>query len=198
MRNSDWSSDVCSSDLPRNLVTARLMTNRYVRALVQHREREIIISGLWQATGFKQIPFTMNKGTRATKSSYSVLRRLDIFLDHIINYSSRLPHYLLFAGLSIFLVSLASMTALIVRHLFFGHALAGWTSLIVSLWLLGGLQLLFIGIVGSYAARTFLETKKRPYAIVRQLHRATLPPAGDAARREEAPVPVERSPAKAQ
>src|SRR3546814_18971167 len=58
---------LCDVRLPRNLVTARLMTNRYVRALVQHREREIIISGLWQAPGFKQIPFTMNKGTRATK-----------------------------------------------------------------------------------------------------------------------------------
>src|SRR3546814_3580448 len=50
---------LCDVRLPRNLVTARLMTNRYVRALVQHRERETIISGHWQANGFKQIPFTM-------------------------------------------------------------------------------------------------------------------------------------------
>jgi len=59
---------------------------------------------------------------------------------------------------------------LVVRRLFFGVALPGWPSLIVSIWMLGGLMLICLGIIGIYLSKIFIETKQRPYTIVRQIY----------------------------
>jgi putative glycosyltransferase len=75
-----------------------------------------------------------------------------------------------YVGLGIMLLSGTAATYLIMRRLFFGELLAGWPSLIVSVWLLGGMTLASIGIVGIYVAKVFIETKQRPYTIVRALY----------------------------
>ena len=158
-----------SQPIPANLLTVRLMTRRYVEALVAHRERETVIAGLWAMTGFQQQPLSVNKGSR-TATSYDLGRKLLLLVNSITSFSDRPLVFIFHLGLSI--SALASLAAfyLVVRRLFFGELLAGWPSLIVSVWLLGGLTLFCLGILGVYLSKVFIETKQRPYVVIRKVH----------------------------
>jgi putative glycosyltransferase len=159
---SDWRIDP-------NLVTARLMTRRYVSALIEHQERETVIAGLWAMTGFTQIALPIRKHTSSV-STYRLGHKIAILVNSITSFSDK-PLVLIFY-LGVIIVVLASTAAgyLIVRRLLFGTMLAGWASLVVSVWLLGGLTLFCLGIIGMYLSKVFLETKQRPYTIVRQTY----------------------------
>jgi len=153
-----------------NLITARLMTRRYVDALLQHRERELCLSGVWAATGFDQVAFPVAKHAKGS-TTYSFRKRLANLVDGITSFSNR-PLILIFnLGMLIVLVAGTAALVMIVRRLFFGQLLEGWASLIVSIWLLGGLTIFCVGIVGVYLAKVFSEAKQRPYAIVRHVYR---------------------------
>jgi putative glycosyltransferase len=158
--------------IPSNLVTVRLMTRRYVSALVTHRERETMIAGLWAITGFKQVPIVVNKQARTT-STYGLAHKVAILVNSVTSFSDKPLVFIFYLGSLI--VVLATLTAgyLVMRRLFFGELLAGWASLIVSVWLLGGLTLFSLGIIGIYLSKVFLETKQRPYTIIREIHDRT-------------------------
>jgi putative glycosyltransferase len=155
--------------IAQNLVTVRLMTSQYVSALVAHRERETMIAGLWAMTGFNQIAVPITKHSHSA-STYRLGHKIAILVNSITSFSDK-PLVLIFYVGSI-IVMLASLAAayLIIRRLFFGQYLAGWPSLIVSVWLLGGLTIFSLGIIGMYLSKVFLETKQRPYTIIRQIY----------------------------
>jgi putative glycosyltransferase len=157
--------------LPQNLVTARLMTTDYVRALVRHRDREFVISDLWQMTGFRQSRIVIQKLSRST-SSYSFWNRVDMAVKHLTTTSTRLLHLVFYTGLLIFGASVGVITFFIGRYFTSGIGVDGFTSQIVSIWFLGGLITLILGILGIYIANIMAETKRRPYTIVRRVHRA--------------------------
>jgi len=155
--------------LPVNLTTARLMTRRYVDALCRHQEREMIIAGLWVITGYEQIPRTVQKLSRR-ESSYSFGRRIALLIDAIIAFSDRPLIFIFYLGSFISLLSSVGAAYLIARRVFFGTVASGWLSLIVSTWLLGGLIIFCLGVVGFYLSKVFIETKQRPYTIVRDVY----------------------------
>ncbi len=158
-----------SYPLPKNLSTVRLMTRRYLDALLRHQERETVISGLWAITGFEQVSVPVVKRSRGA-SSYSLSGRILHLVNAVTSFSDRPLVFVFYLGFAI--SALASLAALylVVRRVFFGVLLAGWPSVIVSIWLLGGLTLFALGIIGIYLSRIFMETKQRPYTIVRQLY----------------------------
>jgi putative glycosyltransferase len=161
--------------IPENLVTARLMTRQYVRSLVQHKEHKTAIGGLWAITGYRQIGCPVAKGSRGA-STYSVASRLAMGFEGITSFSEK-PLLLVFTlGIAIFALAVAGAVYLIVRRLT-GTLLSGWASVIVSIWMLGGLSIACIGILGLYIARVFIETKHRPYSIIRAVHRGGAPAA---------------------
>ncbi len=155
--------------IPENLVTVRLMTRRYVSALVSHRERKMMIAGLWALTGFTQIARTIAKGAKG-HTAYSFRRKVSLLVDSITSFSDRPLILIFYLGLAIGATSALAAVYLVVRRLFFGVALPGWPSLIVSVWMLGGLMLICLGIIGIYLSKIFIETKQRPYTIVRQIY----------------------------
>jgi len=155
--------------IPENLVTVRLMTRRYVSALVAHPERETMIAGLWAETGFRQVPFQITKH-HTSSTTYSFAHKVAVLVNSITSFSSRPLEMIFYLGLTIFSVSLAAAAYLVVRRVFFGILLPGWPSLIVSVWLLGGLILACVGIIGIYLSKIFIETKQRPYTIVRSVY----------------------------
>lgn len=155
--------------IPANLTTARLMTRRYVDSLLMHREREIVISGLWAITGYHQVPEVVTK-TRTRATDYNVFKKLRLAIDFSTTFSGDILYKVMYSGIFISLISLIFIIYLIIQRLIFGSALEGWTSVIASMWLLGGINILFVGLVGTYVARIFTETKKRPYALVRQVY----------------------------
>ncbi len=164
-----WAYNALSTDpIPRNLTTARLMTRRYVDALMLHREREVTISGLWAITGFKQVPSVISKSSKG-KSTYTFARRLNHVVQSLTSFSNKPLLYVFHLGWIIVVVAAAAAAYLIFRRLFLGIYLEGWPSVIVSIWLLGGMTIFCLGIIGIYLSKIFTETKQRPYTIVREL-----------------------------
>jgi putative glycosyltransferase len=162
---------ISDQPLPRNLVTGRLMTRDYVRALVRHRDREFLIAHLWQVSGFRQEAIAVNKLSRSP-STYSLRQRIEMAVKHVTTTSTRLLYLVLYVGLLIFGLSIAVILYYLGRYFRSGIGVDGFTSQIVSIWFLGGLITLILGILGIYIANIMAETKRRPYTIVRRIHRA--------------------------
>ena len=105
--------------IPPNVCTVRLMTRRYVRALVSHRERQTTIAGLWALTGFHQVAVGIQKGRRGT-SSYSAMRRMAVLFNARTSFSDRPRIAVFVVGLGVFVVASTAAGYLVVRRLFFG------------------------------------------------------------------------------
>jgi putative glycosyltransferase len=163
---------LCEVSLPPDLMTARLMTRRYVRNLIRHREREIIIAGIWQITGFHQIAVELEKRVNGKRTSYAFFSKLRLAINFITSFSNSALYLILYLGLSISFLSFIGLATLFFRFMLFNHPAEGWTSVIASVWLFGGLTIMLVGFIGIYVARIFTEVKRRPYTIVRAVHRA--------------------------
>ncbi len=151
--------------IPPNQSTVRLMTRQYARELVRHKEQMTAIGGLWVITGFRQTGYLFDKLCRA-ESSYSFFRRLRVSVDSITSFSEKPLYGVFFLGCGMFFLSSLVASYLILIKLT-GTVLSGWISVMVSVWGLSGLILLCIGLVGVYISRIFIETKNRPYVIIR-------------------------------
>jgi putative glycosyltransferase len=157
--------------IPRNVFTARLMTRDYVRALIRHRDREFTIAYLAQVTGFRQQAITLTK-LSLSPTSYVLRHRVEMAVRHITTTSSRLLYLVFYTGVVIFGLSICMILYYLGRYFTSGIGVDGFTSQIVSIWFLGGLITLILGILGIYLANILAETKRRPYTIVRRVHRA--------------------------
>lgn len=155
--------------IPFNQATVRLMKKQYVMELVRHKEHMTAIGGLWVLTGFSQTGLLFEKAV-LNYSSYSFLKRIRMLLDSVTSFSERPLYVVFFIGLIIFIMSSIVALYLFVQKVS-GNVLGGWTSVMVSIWGLGGLILLSIGLVGLYVSRIFIETKNRPYVIVKKEYR---------------------------
>jgi putative glycosyltransferase len=160
--------------IPENHLTARLMTRNYVKALLRHREREFVMSGLWVLTGFNQIPIIVKKHYKGA-STYSLSRRIANLVNAITSFSSKPLDLIFYLGCFILLLSSVAAIDMIIRRILFKTLIQGWASLIVSIWLLGGLTIFCLGVIGIYLSKIFIEVKQRPYTIVKQVFEGELP-----------------------
>ena len=163
---------ISSYPVPRNLITARLMSQRYVRSLVDHKDKEIFLAGLWAITGFKQVPLVVKKYSKG-ESTYNFFRKLSIATNSITSFSNKPLIFIFYLGAVISLISAIAVIVLIIRRVFFNVLLSGWPSLIVSIWFLGGLTIFSLGVIGIYIAQIFSETKQRPYTIIRNIYESS-------------------------
>jgi putative glycosyltransferase len=159
--------------LPRNLITSRLMTRQYVNALIRHRDREFLIAHLWQESGFRQQAVVVRK-LSLSPSTYSLRQRIETAVKHVTTTSTRLLYLVLYAGLLIFGFSVVLILYYLGRYFTSGIGVDGFTSQIISIWFLGGLITLILGIIAIYIANIMVETKRRPYTIVRKIHRSNI------------------------
>ena len=156
-------------NLPENIVTARLMTRRYVDALLSHQEREVFMAGLWHITGFVQNPRLIKKHS-TSETTYTFRRKMSLLVNSVTSFSNAPLIGIFYIGLAISLLSCVYITYLLIIKLTQATPVDGWTSVMASIWLLGGMIISFIGVVGIYLSKIFSETKQRPYTIVRQVH----------------------------
>jgi len=154
--------------LPSGIVTARLMTRRYVEALLQHEERESFIAGLWAITGFEQVQSEVKK-LSTSPTSYDFSRKFSIVMNSVAAFSSVPLRLIFYTGLVLSLVAGAGLLVIVAQYFFYQQPMIGWTSVIASIWFLGGLNILFVGVVGLYISKIYTEVKKRPYTIVRDV-----------------------------
>ena len=155
--------------LPENIVTARLMSRRYVDALLRHEEREVFMAGLWHITGFIQCPQTVKKHS-TSETTYTFRSKMSLFVNSVTSFSNAPLISIFYIGISISLFAIFYIGLLAINWIFLATPLSGWTSVMASIWLLGGMIISFIGVVGIYLSKVFSETKQRPYTIVRQIY----------------------------
>jgi putative glycosyltransferase len=154
---------------PINSTTARLMTKKYVQALTNHCDYEIFLPGLWSHIGFKQSPVSVEKPYKG-ETTYSFLKKINLAINAITSFSNKPLVITFYFGLFVFLISLVTFLVLIHNWIFYSKPMLGWTSIFVSLWLIGGLIIFFIGVVGLYLSKIYLETKKRPITVIKNLY----------------------------
>lgn len=156
-------------DMQTDTATARLMTRRYVAALLRHEEREVELGGIWVITGFDQRPQIVDK-LSTSETTYTFRRKLGVLINTVTSFSSAPLFAIFYFGLAISIVSLAFLVYVVTTWAASSDNVRGWTSLIVSIWLLGGMTIAFIGVVGLYLSKIFTEVKRRPYTIVRDVY----------------------------
>ena len=155
--------------IPENMVSARLMTRRYLNALLLHEEREVSIGGLFMITGFQQSPVTVQKHSRS-QSTYSFRHKMAVMIDSVTSFSNKPLISIFYIGLIILIAAGIYVTYLVLNWLIHSTVPSGYTSVMASIWLLGGLIIMLIGVVGIYLSKVFTETKQRPTSIVRQIY----------------------------
>ena len=155
--------------IPSDVAVVRMMSRRYVRSLVAHRESELLIAGLWQNTGFRQDPFSIHKRSKSG-STYNLRRKMGLLVRGITSFSNKPLIYIAYLGFGMLALSSLYIIYRVLVLLFAGHPPEGYTSLIVSVWFVGGLVIFSLGIIAIYLSVVFVETKNRPYTIIREIY----------------------------
>jgi polyisoprenyl-phosphate glycosyltransferase len=146
----------------------RLMTREALNAYLQIDEHDRFTRGLVGWMGFRQAVVEFQPEVRISgKSKYTLRRMLHFALDGITSFSSLPLRMSMYLGIFVFFLAVIYIAYALVMH-FSGHTNPGWTSLLIVILLLGGIQLLTIGIIGEYLARIFNEVKGRPHYFIRE------------------------------
>ncbi|WP_151448112.1 glycosyltransferase family 2 protein [Lacisediminimonas profundi] len=155
--------------LPANVVTARLMTRQYVDALLLHDEREVFMAGLWFITGFDQRAQTVHK-LDTSESTYTMRRRVSLLVNSVTSFSNLPLVAIFYVGLVILALACCYIAFLVLNWFFLSTPVEGWTSVVASVWLLGGLIVSFMGVIGIYLSKIYSEAKRRPYTVVKRVY----------------------------
>jgi len=156
-------------DMPQNIITARLLSKRYVKSLLEFKEQEIYLAGLWHITGYKQVPVIVDKKSKG-RTTYQLNHKLSIAINAVTSFSNKPLYWISNLGFLVTSMALMFTIYIVIKKYYLGINVEGWTSLIVSIWFLGGVIISFIGIVGIYLSKVFIETKNRPYTIIRKIY----------------------------
>lgn len=155
----------------------RLMSKRALEELSRYTEVNIFLRGIVPLLGFRTTKVFYDRKERfAGQSKYPLKKMLSFAFDGITSFSIAPIRFITFIGFLAFLLSsIAGIYALAVKLL--GHAESGWTSIIISIWFIGGLLLMGIGLIGEYIGKIYQEVKRRPrFTIEKTLRSPALPP----------------------
>lgn len=146
----------------------RLMSKRALEGLAQYGEVNLFLRGIVPMIGYPEDVVYYERGERiAGKSKYPFGKMLSFAVEGITSLSTKPIRMITALGFMIFLVSIGMLIYSLVRH-FMGATIVGWTTLMVSVWAIGGLILLSLGVVGEYIGKIYLETKGRPRFMIEQ------------------------------
>ena len=146
----------------------RLMSKRALEGLAEFREVNLFLRGIVPMIGYSTDVVYYKRGERfAGESKYPLGKMLSFAIEGITSLSTKPIRMITFLGFFIFLVSIGILIYSLVRH-FMGATIVGWTTLMVSVWAIGGLILLSLGVVGEYIGKIYLETKARPRFLIEE------------------------------
>ena len=144
----------------------RLMSKRALEGLAEFREVNLFLRGIVPMIGYSTDVVYYERGF-AGESKYPLGKMLSFAIEGITSLSTKPIRMITFLGFFIFLVSIGILIYSLVRH-FMGATIVGWTTLMVSVWAIGGLILLSLGVVGEYIGKIYLETKARPRFLIEE------------------------------
>ena len=157
------------AEIVYNHADYRLMSKRSVIALSEYGEVNLFLRGIVPMLGYKCDTVYYERGERfAGKSKYPLKKMINFALDGITSLTIKPIRLILALGILIFLVSIAMLIYFMAIH-FMGKTVQGWTTVVVSVWAIGGLQLLATGVIGEYLGKIYLETKKRPRYTIEEI-----------------------------
>ena len=153
-------------DIVDNHADYRLMSKRALEALSQYSEVNIFLRGIVPQLGFPTAIVTYERKERfAGESKYPLKKMLCFAFDGITSFSVKPIRFVTVLGVVLFIFSLFMLIyALITKIL--GHTVAGWSTLMGSIWMIGGIQLLCLGLIGEYVGKVYSEVKRRPRYII--------------------------------
>lgn len=157
---------VMGADITYNHADYRLMSNRALNGLAQFSEVNLFLRGLAPLVGYQSDVVTYDRSERfAGESKYPLKKMLAFAIDGITSFSVKPLRLITGVGLVIFVVSLFMLLYALISWVS-GHTVTGWTSTLASIWMIGGIQLLSLGIIGEYVGKIYNETKHRPRFII--------------------------------
>jgi len=146
----------------------RLLSKNAMKALFQYEETQLFLRGIIASMGFQTDKVYFDVKERGVgKSKYSWRKMLTLATNGITSLSIRPLHLVFWIGI----VSTFVSTVMIIRNVYIwslGIAVHGWTSILCSVWFLGGVILIALGLIGEYVGKTYMETKKRPLYYIRE------------------------------
>ena len=146
----------------------RLLSKRALQGLAGFKEVNLFLRGLVPMIGYKSDVVYYERGERfAGESKYPLSKMISFAIEGITSLSVEPIRLITKMGVLLFLVSVGMLIYSLIRHIQ-GNTIPGWSSLMVSLWFIGGLVLLSLGIVGEYVGKIYLETKGRPRFIIEE------------------------------
>lgn len=155
-------------DVIKNHADYRLLSNRALKALVSYPERNIFIRGMVRTIGFRETEVKFDVKERyAGESKYTLRKMLNFAIDGITSFSVQPLRLIASMGLMIVVLSICAAIYVLVSYLL-GRLAPGWASLLLSIWFIGGVQLLAVGILGEYIGKIYRETKQRPRYIIEE------------------------------
>ena len=146
----------------------RMMSSRALEALSEYKEVNLFLRGIVPLIGYKSAVVYYERHERlAGKSKYPLSKMLSLAADGILSFSIKPIRIISSLG---FLIAFCSIIALLYALIskLCGAAVSGWTAIVVSIWLLGGIQLLCLGVIGEYIGRIYSEVKQRPKYFIEQ------------------------------
>lgn len=145
----------------------RLMSKRALEGLSEFKEVNLFLRGIVPLIGYKYSVVEYERHERfAGESKYPLKKMLAFAIDGITSFSIKPIRIISVLGFSIFFISLIALIYSVIVK-FFGKTEVGWTSIVISIWMIGGIQLLSLGVIGEYIGKIYNETKARPRYIIK-------------------------------
>lgn len=149
-------------EITYNHADYRLMSKRAVESLAEYKEVNLFLRGIVKMIGFKSDTVEYERNVRAAgESKYPLKKMLAFAFEGITSLSIKPIRFITSLGILIFGVSIIMLIYFLITYIV-GNVVAGWSTVVISIWAIGGLQLLSIGIIGEYIGKIYLETKARP------------------------------------
>ena len=153
-------------EITYNHADYRLMSKKAVEALGEFKEVNLFLRGLVPMVGFKTATVEYVRNERqAGESKYPLKKMISFAVEGITSLSIKPIRFITFLGVFIFFVSIIMLIRFLITWAM-GNAVPGWSTIVISIWAIGGLQLLSIGVIGEYIGKIYLETKARPKYII--------------------------------
>lgn len=168
-------------DVVYNHADYRLMSRRALEALAEYKEVNLFLRGIVPLIGYRSDYVYYDRKERfAGESKYPLKKMLSFALDGVTSFSVKPLKMISNLGILVSVVSLVGLVYALISH-FTGSAVPGWTAIVCSIWLLGGIQMFCLGVVGIYVGKIYSEAKGRPrFRVEARLGGAEQPPAAQA------------------
>ncbi|MGB0883499.1 MAG: glycosyltransferase family 2 protein [Flavobacteriales bacterium] len=157
--------------VPKNILTERIMTKRYVKSLLELGDANLFMGGMMHWTGYHQIGLAVQKKVREGESTYSASKRLQLMINALTSFSGKPLEYLFYFGLSLTFISGLTIIGIFIRKFILNEGLQlGWTSLITLNVMILGILSTFLGLMGIYIFKIFKQVQTRPNFIIKKIY----------------------------